>query len=260
MTELVLGKIEDGVAIVTLNRPEASNAMSPELCDALFAVIELLAKDSATRAWLIRSEGKNFCGGGDVAVFDDASDPSGKIGALARRLHDSLRILHAHRAPVVMAVQGAAAGAGLSMVSGADIAIAGRSSTYVWAYAALGLTCDGGASWNLPRVIGLRRAQELAYTGRRLNAEEAADIGLVTRIVDDGLLQQEALQVAKTIAQGPTNSFGAVKRLFAASFANDYPTQLEVEAVAISEGLGRPDGANAVKAFIERRTPVFTGE
>lgn len=260
MTELVLGKIEDGVATLTFNRPEASNAMSLALADALYALVEPYARDRRVRAWLINANGKNFCAGGDVGAFGNTDDPQGLIGSMARRLHDSLRILHSHRAPVVMAIQGAAAGAGFSLVSGADIAIAARSSTYLWAYAALGLTCDGGATWNLPRVIGIRRAQELAFTGRRLTGEEAAAIGLVTRVVDDELLQEEALKVARQIAQGPTESFGAVKGLFANSFANDFSTQLEAEATAIAAALGRPDGTNAVQSFLAKNKPVFTGE
>ncbi len=260
MTELVLGKIEDGVATLTFNRPEASNAMSLDLANALHDLVEPYSRDRSVRAWLINSTGKNFCAGGDIGAFGNTDDPQALIGNMARRLHDSLRILHAHRAPVVMAIQGAAAGAGFSLVSGADIAIAGRSSTYLWAYAAIGLTCDGGSTWNLPRVVGIRRAQELAFTGRRLTAEEAADMGLVTRVVDDEALQEEALKVARQIAQGPTESYGVVKGLFAASFANDFATQLEAEATEIAAALARPDGARAVQSFLAKSKPVFTGE
>jgi len=260
MTETVLARIEDGVAVLTLNRPEASNAMSMELLDALYAVVERYSRDPAVRAWLINSEGRNFCAGGDISAFGDTPDPSGMIRALADRLHDSLKILQAHRAPVVMAVQGAAAGAGFSLVTGADIALAGRSSSYLWAYAAIGLTSDGGGTFNLPRVVGMRRAQELAYTGRRLTADEAAEIGLVTRVVEDDALQDEALKIAKQIAQGPTASFGAVKQLLGATYANDYATQLDAEAESIAAGLRRPDGLNAIRAFLDKRKPVFTGE
>lgn len=259
MSELVLGRIEEGVAVVTLNRPDANNAMSLALGDALAGVVERLAGDPATRAWLIRAEGKNFCVGGDINDFVGGDNPSEMIGRMARRLHDSLRILHDHRAPVVMAVQGAAAGAGFSMVAGADVAIAARSSSYLWAYSAIGLTCDGGATWNLPRTIGMRRAQELVYTGRRLNAGEAAEIGLVTRVVEDETLDAEAMATARTIADGPTAAFGAVKKLFASSALNDYATQLDAEADAIQAALAGPDALNAVTAFLERRKPVFTG-
>ncbi|HEX7874532.1 MAG TPA: enoyl-CoA hydratase-related protein [Sphingobium sp.] len=260
MSDMVLGRIEDGVAIVTLNRPQASNAMSMELTDALYAVVEPYSRDSAVRAWLINANGKNFCAGGDISAFGDAPDPGGLIHAMATRIHDSLKILQAHRAPVVMAIQGAAAGAGFSLVSSADIALGAQSSSYLWAYGAIGLTCDGGSTWNLPRVIGMRKAQELAFTGKRLLADEAAAIGLLTRVVADEALQDEALAVAKQVAQGPTNSFGQVKQLFAATYANDYPTQLDAEADGIAAALARPDGANAVRAFLDKRKPVFTGE
>lgn len=260
MTEVVLGRIEDGVAVLTFNRPEASNAMSLALGNALHALVEPYAKDPSVRAWLINANGKNFCAGGDIGAFGNTDDPQALIHAMADRLHDSLKILHAHRAPVVMAVQGAAAGAGFSIVTGADIAIAGASSTYLAAYGVIGLTADGGSTWNLPRVVGLRRAQELFYTGRRLNAEEAAAIGFVTRVVPDDMLQEEALKVAKAIAQGPTESFGVVKRLLDASLTADYAAHLDAEAASMGAALARPDGANAVAAFLEKRKPVFTGE
>jgi 2-(1,2-epoxy-1,2-dihydrophenyl)acetyl-CoA isomerase len=260
MTDIVLGRIEDGVAVVTFNRPETSNAMSMDLAEALYGFVEPYSRDGTVRAWLINSNGKNFCAGGDISVFGDAQDPGAMIHKMASRVHDSLKILQTHRAPVVMAIQGAAAGAGFSLVSAADVAIAGKSSSYLWAYAGLGLTSDGGSTWNLPRVIGMRKAQELAFTGKRLLAEEAAQIGLVTRVVEDDALQADALAVAKQIAQGPTTSFGEVKKLLAATYQNDFATQLNAEADSIAAALVRPDGANAVRAFLEKRKPVFTGE
>ncbi|MFT3965840.1 MAG: enoyl-CoA hydratase-related protein [Sphingobium sp.] len=260
MSDIVLGRIEDGIAVVTLNRPEASNAMSMELADALHAIVDPYSRDTAVRAWLINANGKNFCAGGDIGAFGNTEDPGALIHAMATRIHQSLKILQAHRAPVVMAIQGAAAGAGFSLVSAADVALGAESSSYLWAYAAIGLTCDGGSTWNLPRVIGLRKAQELAFTGKRILADEAAAIGLITRAVADEALQDEALAVARQIAQGPTTSYGEVKKLFAATYANDFATQLDLEANSISAALTRPDGANAVKAFLDKRKPVFTGE
>jgi 2-(1,2-epoxy-1,2-dihydrophenyl)acetyl-CoA isomerase len=260
MTDIVKSTLEDGVAIIAFNRPETSNAMSLALGDAFLAAVERYAADPATRAWLIRAEGKNFCAGGDMTEFIGADDPSEQIGKMARRLHDSLILLHNHRAPVVMAIQGAAAGAGFSMVAGADVAIAGRSASFLWAYTTIGLTCDGGSTWHLPRVIGMRRAQELAYTGRRLTADEAADIGLVTRVVDDEVLAEESLKVAKAIARGPTGAYGKIKQLFDASLGNDFETQLGLEVDSIMGALAGKDAQGAVRAFIEKRKPEFTGE
>lgn len=259
MPELVTGRLEDGVAIISFNRPEASNAMNVELEDAFLATVERHAADPGTRAWLIRGEGRNFSAGGDLAAMMAADDPSAMIGRMARRLHDTLLILHNHPAPVVVAVQGAAAGAGFSLVAGADIALAGRSATFLWAYTGIGVTADGGATWHLPRAVGMRRAQELAYTGRRLNAEEAAEIGLITRVVDDEALAEEAMQVARTIAQGPTLAYGMLKTLFAASLSTDLPSQLEAEAASIQAALATKDAQNAVQAFLQRRKPLFTG-
>jgi 2-(1,2-epoxy-1,2-dihydrophenyl)acetyl-CoA isomerase len=258
MTELVTGTITDGLATITLSRPEAHNALSWGLVDAFSTVAERLAGDPATRAFLLRAEGKNFCVGGDIRSFSEEADPAGYLGGLARRLHEGLRFLADHRAPVVVAAQGAAAGAGLSLVSGGDIVLAGRSANFSMAYTGIGLTADGGATWLLPRVIGLRRAQEMAYLGRRLNAEEAAEYGLVTRIVDDEALAGEAEAIARQIAAGPTGAFGGVKRLFAES-GGAFDAHLDAEAVAIEKAMRSGDAAEGVAAFLGRRPALFSG-
>ncbi|MET0376219.1 MAG: enoyl-CoA hydratase/isomerase family protein, partial [Rhizorhabdus sp.] len=191
MTDLVTGTITNGVATITLARAQAHNAMSWDLVDTFSNVVARLATDAATRAFLIRAEGKNFCVGGDIRSFADETDPADFIGRLARRLHEGLAILANHSAPVIVAAQGAAAGAGLSLVASGDIVLAGQAATFSMAYTGIGLTADGGATWLLPRVIGLRRTQEMAYLGRRLNAQDAERYGLVTRVVADDSLAAE---------------------------------------------------------------------
>ena len=255
----ITGTIANGVATITLSRPEAHNAMSWDLVDAFSTVAERLALDPATRAFLICAEGKNFCVGGDIRSFVDEADRADFIGRLARRLHEGLRFLFDHPAPVVIAAQGAAAGAGLSLVAGGDIVLAGRSATFSMAYAGIGLTADGGATWLLPRAIGLRRTQEIAYLGRRLNAEEAEHYGLVTRIVDDEALTSEAEAVAAKIAAGPTAAYGGVKRLLAASGAAAFADQLDAEADAIAIAMASSDATEGIAAFLDRRPPSFTG-
>jgi 2-(1,2-epoxy-1,2-dihydrophenyl)acetyl-CoA isomerase len=259
MTELVTGTITDGVATITLSRPEAHNAMSWELIDAFSTVAERLAGAPATRAFLLRAEGRNFCVGGDIRAFASEADTAGFLGGLARRLHEGLRFLFDHSAPLVVAAQGAAAGAGLSLVAAGDIVIAGRSANFSMAYTGIGLTADGGATWLLPRVIGLRRTQELAYLGRRLNAEEAAEYGLVTRIVEDEALAGEAEAIARKIAAGPTGAFGGVKRLLAEN-GGSYSAHLDAEAVAIESAMRSADAAEGLAAFLGRRPAVFTGK
>jgi len=259
MTELVTGALSGGVATITLNRPEAHNAMSWGLIDAFGTVAERLAGDPGTRAFLLRGEGKNFCVGGDIRAFAEEADAAEFIKRLAGRLHEGLKALFDHPAPVVVAAQGAAAGAGLSMVAGGDIVLAGRSATFSMAYTGIGLTADGGATWLLPRVIGLRRTQELAYLGRRLNAGEAADYGLVTRVVDDEALAAEAEATAAKIAAGPTAAFGALKRLLADSSGATYADHLDDEADAIGRTMASTDAKAGVAAFLGRRAPIFTG-
>lgn len=260
MTDLVTGTVSDGVAILTLARAAANNAMSWDLVDAFSTVARTLANDPATRAFLIRAEGKNFCVGGDIRSFSEEADPADFLGRLAGRLHEGLLALASHPAPVVIAAQGAAAGAGLSLVAAGDIVLAGRSSSFSMAYTGIGLTADGGATWTLPRLIGLRRTQELAYLGRRLSADEALDYGLVTRLVDDDVLGAEAEAVAGRIAAGPTGAFGGVKRLLEASGRTTLAQQLNDEAAAIAQAMGSADAAEGVAAFLTRRPPAFTGQ
>lgn len=259
MSEPVNLVVQDGVATITLARPEAGNAMNWALVDAFARACETVAADSTVRAVLIESEGKNFCVGGDLKVFATESDAAGFLRNLATRLHSGVEILAGIAAPVIVGVQGAAAGAGLSLVAGADLVVAGRSSSFTMAYTAIGLVADGGATWLLPRVIGLRRAQEMAYTNRRVSAEDALAYGLVTRLVDDAAVREEARALATAIASGPTFAYGQVKRLFANAFVADLPSQLVAEAAAIGEAMATDDAKNAVAAFLDRRKPAFSG-
>ena len=243
--------VEQGLATITLARPEANNAMSAEFIDRFALAAAAIAADPAVRAVLIESQGKNFCVGGDIQAFASESDPSGYIRNLARRLHDGVLSLARLPAPVVVAVQGAAAGAGLSLVAGGDVVIGARSSSYAMAYTGIGLTADGGATWLLPRLIGLRRTQEMAYLGRRLTAEEAERDGLITRVVADEALAEEARAVARKLAAGPTHAFGAVKRLLAEAQEAGLPPQLD-------RG-GRGDRGGHGHRRRARRGPVLPG-
>lgn len=251
--------VTGGVATITLARPEAGNAMSWELVDTLGHVVDAAIGDESVRVFLIEAQGKNFCVGGDIRSFASEADPAAFIGALARRLHESVVKLAEHPAPVVVAAQGASAGAGLSLVAGGDIVLAGRSSSFSMAYTGIGLTADGGATWFLPRLIGLRRTQELAYAGRRLSAADAEAYGLVTRLVDDEALIDEARAVAAKIAAGPTGAFGAVKRLLAETERSSLAEQLDAEAAAIEIAMAGDDAKEGVAAFLARRPPVYKG-
>ena len=260
MTEsLVRYNLEGGVALVTLARPDAGNAMSMALMDALYDAVAAATGEPQTRAILLQGEGRNFCVGGDIRSFGAEEDAGEFMTRLAGRLHQAVALLAAHPAPVVVAAQGASAGAGLSLVAGADVALAARSATFTMAYAGIGLTADGGASWLLPRVIGLRRTQELAFTGRRLDAEAAERYGLVTGVAEDAELASEARAVAERIAAGPTVAFGRVKALLAVQGAVTLPQQLDAELDAIAAARVSDDAREGVAAFLARRSPRFTG-
>ncbi|TVV70489.1 enoyl-CoA hydratase/isomerase family protein [Sphingomonas solaris] len=251
--------VADGVATITLARPQAGNAMNMPLVDALFAQVGAVVADKTVRAILLEGEGRNFCVGGDLRAFVAEADPAGFIGALARRLHQAMRLLHEQPVPVVIAVQGAAAGAGLGLAASGDIVLAARSASFTLAYGAIGLTADGGATWLLPRLIGLRRTQEMVYAGRRLDATEAAAMGLVTRVVEDADLATEARTVAAAIARGPTGAFGAVRGLLAAGDGTTLADQLDAEAASMQAAMAGADAQEGVAAFLERRPARFTG-
>jgi len=245
-----------GLARLTLNNPDAGNALDQPMIEALDAATAQLAAEPP-RAVLITAEGKNFCVGGDIRAFHTATDRGALLRRMAGRLHDSVRRLAALNAPVVAAVQGAAAGAGLSLAAGADMLIAARGAHFTMAYTGIGISSDGGASYYLPRLIGLRRTQELAYTNRRLPVEEALAWGLVCAVVEDDALAAEAKALATRLAAGPTLAYAAMKRLLAAEAGLD--EQLDAELDNVSATAASRDAAEGVAAFLARRQPDFTG-
>ena len=251
--------VADGIATITLTRASAGNAMNMAFMDELYDAASAVADDKAVRTILLESEGRNFCVGGDLKELGQEDHDGRHMRMLAGRLHEGLKLLVAQRAPIVVAVQGAAAGAGLSLVALADIAIAARSASFVMAYAGIGLTADGGATWLLPRVIGLKRTQEMAFTSRRLSAEEAEKYGLVTRVVEGAALAEQARATAAKIAAGPTAAFGAVRRLLSAQSGAALVDHLDAELDAITIARASDEANEGIAAFLERRAPLFVG-
>ena len=260
MTALVQLTRTEGLAHIVLARPEAGNAMSWDLIDQFAGACAEASADPTVRAVLITAQGKNFCVGGDIRSFAGEADPGAFIEKLATRLHEGIKALAASDAPLIVGVRGAAAGAGFSLAAAGDLVIAGAGASFTLAYSGIGLTSDGGATWSLPRLIGLRRTQELAFLNRRLTATEAEKWGLITRVVDDEAVEDEALALARQIAAGPTRAFGALKRLLGQSYAAPFAAQLDAEAQAIGTALRTRDAQGAVQAFLAREKPVFTGE
>jgi len=253
--------VDQGVATIRLNRPEAGNAIDLTLVEDFYEAVFRAAEDPAVRAVLLCGAGRSLSTGGDLATFAglDAGELSARLRQMTDLYHLALDRLTRIDPPVVCAVRGAAAGGGLGLLHAADVVIAAEDSKFALGYAAIGLASDGGNTWFLPRLVGLRRAQELILLNRRLTAPEALDWGLVTEIVPAAEVEKRALELAQRLAAGPTQAFGRIKRLLRDSWTTDLPGQLSAETTQMSEAGASDDAAEGIAAFLTRRRPTFHG-
>ena len=256
-------KIEraDGVATLTLNRPDAYNALDLALGRELFQASLELDEDAGVRCVVITGSGKAFCAGGDVKSF---VDNLGRIGAhikeLTTYLHGAISRLCRSDKPVIMAVNGVAAGGGFSLALSGDLVVAAESAKFTMAYSRIAATPDGSSSYFLPRLVGVRRSLELYLTNRPLTAREALEWGMITRVVPDGELASAVATLARELAQGPSKAFGAAKRLFHQSTWESLETQMELEAQAIAASGRTEDFRAGVTAFADKKPPpAFRG-
>jgi 2-(1,2-epoxy-1,2-dihydrophenyl)acetyl-CoA isomerase len=254
-------EILDGLARLTLNRPEAANALDLEMAQELLTAATICESDEGIRAVLLSGSGRMFSAGGDLGYFASEEEPlSKRVRELCENLHAAYLKFARMDVPLVAAVNGAAAGAGMSLACVADIALAAESASFCLAYTAAGLTPDGGATYFLPRMIGVRRAAELMLTNRRLSAAEALDWGIVARVVPDDELIAESEKLAYSLVRGPALALGATKKLLFASAVSDLEAQLEAEADVIVAMTDTRDSREGVQAFLEKRKPIFRGE
>ena len=262
-TEL-LCEVKDGVALITLNRPEARNAMSDKLTPALRTQIKERGDDDSVGAILITGAGTAFCSGGDVKGMGGRG-PRGqmsfeeRLGDLRWRQANLTGALVAVRKPTIAALPGAAAGAGLAIALACDIRIAAKSAFCATGYARVGLSGDYGIAWLLTRAVGSARARELMFTAERVDAERCERIGLVNRVVDDAKLGDEAFALAKQLAEGPRVALASMKDNLDDALHIDYPTALHREAERLVRASRTADHKEAVAAFVEKRKPAFTG-
>jgi 2-(1,2-epoxy-1,2-dihydrophenyl)acetyl-CoA isomerase len=251
---------QDGVAHIELNRPEKANAIDSTLVAEFHDAAKLCSNDAEIRAVLLSGAGPIFCGGGDLEGFGDlgVALPSA-MGAMMQDLHSATEILSTMSAPVVAAVNGMAVGGGLSLVLSSSFVVATSDARFSMGYTGAGLTPDGGATYYLPRIVGLRRAEEMMVTNRQLSAAEALDWGIVNQVVEPSELIEKAQAMAAKLAKGPTAAVGNVRRMLLQSFDNDLISQLELEGKSIVEMASTSDGQEGIRAFVEKRKPVFTG-
>jgi 2-(1,2-epoxy-1,2-dihydrophenyl)acetyl-CoA isomerase len=248
------------VATITLNRPDAYNALNLGLGRDLFHAVLEVDEDPDVRCVVITGAGKAFCAGGDVKDFTENLPRIGRlVKELTTYLHGAVSRLSRSDKPVIMGVNGVAAGGGLSFALSGDIVVAAESARFTMAYSKIAATPDGSSSYFLPRLIGLRRTMELYFTNRVLSAREALEWGLVTRVVPDTELKSAVEALARELAQGPTLAFGAAKRLFHQSTSESLETQMELEAQAIARSGRTADFQAGVTAFANKKTPTFQG-
>ena len=258
--DTVLYDVRDGVGTITLNRPDAYNALNLALGRDLFHATLEADEDRAVRCVLITGAGRAFCAGGDVKDFADNPDRIGiLIKELTTYLHGAVSRLSRAQKPVIMAVNGVAAGGGMSLALAGDLVVAAESAQFTMAYSKIAASPDGSSSYFLPRLIGLRRALELHYTNRVLSARDAMDWGLVNRVHPDAEFQGAVSALARELAQGPTLAFGRAKLLFHQSTQESLETQMELEAQAIAASGHTEDFRNGVIAFAKKQSVSFNG-
>lgn len=254
-------EVADAIAILTLNRPRAYNALDHALARDLHDAAIEADEDRGVRCIVVTGAGKAFCAGGDVPAFAANAE---RIGAYIKRLttwlHGAISRLARSPKPVVMAVNGAAAGAGMSLALAGDLVVAAESARFTLAYSKIGAAPDGSSTYFLPRLVGYRRAMELYVSNRVLDAHEAFEWGLVNRVLPDAAFQTEVAQLARELAEGPTAAIGHAKQLFHQSTQESLETQMELEAQAIAASSHTEDFRAGVDAFVKKLgKPEFRG-
>lgn len=264
MTQDLLESVADGIAVLTMNRPERRNALSKDMLGAMLEVLARLSTDDSIGCVVLTGAGGAFCAGGDVKAMAEGDEfeegtLEGKTRAL-RAVMETSRLLHQMPKPTIAMVGGAAAGAGLSLALACDMRIASDQAKFTTAFAKVGYSGDFGGSFYLTHLVGTAKARELYYTAALLGPEEARDLGLVNHLVADDKLEEETMALAKNLAAGPSIALGYMKRnLNAAESGAALNDMLDLEALHHSRTGMTEDHREAAKAFVEKRSPVFQG-
>lgn len=253
---MILFEVREGVAHLSLNRPEAANSLNPQLSSEMMDAVIRCEENKEIRALVIGGTGRFFCAGADLKGFFNANDG---LKSRVSQFHATISRIARAEFPVIAAVNGAAAGAGMGLACACDLLIAAESAKFTMAYSRIGLSPDGSTTYFLPRLIGIRRALELTYLNRTLSAAEALEWGIATRVVPNASLAEEAHAMAAQLAKGPTRAFGAAKRLMHSGWTTPLETQIELELRSIGEMARTEDAREAIAAFAAKRTPQFRG-
>lgn len=257
-TQNILVSVVGDIARLSLNRPQAGNAMDGAMIRELRDAAHAIAK-AQPRAVILSAKGKQFCSGGDLRSFEELGPViRDELRELTLIYHEAVTVLTSLDAPLIAAVQGPAAGAGLSLVCMCDFAVAASQAVFTAAYTRVGLSPDGGLSYHLPRIIGLRRALDLVLTNRFFSAGEALELGIVNEVVTAERLEARTTELAAQLASGATAALGQSKRLLRSSMDRDLAQQLEQESLGFASIAATADAAEGRAAFLEKRPPVYT--
>ena len=269
-TEELLCRLEDRVAIITLNRPNKKNALSDHLTPALRQTLLDLETKREVGCILITGSGDAFCAGGDIGGMggnaskdkevSERPTAEERVRALIHKQETLTLRLADHAKPTIAALPGVAAGAGLCIALACDIRVACRSAFVTTAYRNIGFSGDYGGSWLLTQLVGPSKAKELFFTGRRVQSDEALELGIFNQVFEDAVFENEALAMAKQIASGPPIAIAFMKEHINRAVTGDLRSNLAMEADRLIRCAATSDHKEAVKAFMEKRTPVFTGE
>lgn len=262
MSAPVLVERDGFVATLTLNRPEALNALDPAMMDALVSESAALASDGSVRCVVVRGAGKHFMAGGDIRHFASRLDLAPEerrrdFSSVIGRLHAAIENFHRMPHPVVASVHGAVAGFGMSLMCACDLALAADDAYFTAAYRHIGLTPDGGLSFALPRLVGSKKAMEILLLGERFGADEALRLGLVNRVVPGPDLARETAVLVAALVAGPVLATRNGKRLLRQSLSQPLSVQLDAEAMSFSACAASSDFVEGVRAFLEKRAPRF---
>lgn len=249
----------DAVVTITLDRPDAANGLNLELATELAHAAQQASVASAVKAVILTGSGTMFCAGGDIKSMLSFGDSMGAgLKGIADNLHRAMSTFARMDAPLINAVNGTAAGAGFVLSVCGDFVIAADNAKFTMAYTKIGLSPDGGSTFYLPRLIGLRKTQELMFTNRVLSAQDALDWGLVNVVAAPAEVMTEAQNIAQTFAQGSLSANSSVKKLLLESWGNGLETQMELEGRQIAANIESVDGKEGVTAFVEKRKPNFS--
>ena len=258
MNDPVLTQQHGNILEITLNRPEAYNALNLDMMKMLGEALSYAATNDAVKGVLLTGKGKAFCSGGDLkSISEQAEDAASVLHRLAPQFHLSITEIRRMEKPVVAAINGIAAGGGFSLALACDFRVMAQSTILRQAYTSSGLSMDGGGTFALPRLVGLGRAMEIMAFDNPISSAQALEWGLVTKVVPDDQVLPETLGMLEALTLGALQSFAWSKKLMTHSFNNTLETQLELERQGISECAAHPNGQEGIHAFLEKRKPSF---